>query len=136
MEPMEVVLWQTGGSNRFGVVYPPEVMKEALTVFANRVNSGEITGEAKTLSEYQRTRDFNTNPARVAFQFKDCAVVGEGDTLKLTAFIQPTGPRADLVAGAGSFTFAPRGQQTTDGVKITTWDAIVPACALTEAADK
>lgn len=136
MEPMEVVLWQAGGSNSSGIVYPPEVMKKALAVFAARVNSGEITGEAKTFSEYQRSRDFNTNPARVAFQFKNCEVEGDGDVLRLTASIQPTGPRADLVIGADSFTFALRGQQTTDGIKILTWDAIVPACALTEASEK
>ena len=136
MELKEVTLWQAGGSNRLGFAYPPEVMQKALVVFAAKVNSGEITGEAKTLSEYQRTRDFNTNPAREAFRFGECKVEGEGDQLRLVATIFPTGPRADLVISANNFTFAPRGNATADGINIMTWDAIVPACTLTEAADK
>ena len=136
MEQKEVVLWQADGSDRFGVVYPPEVMKKALSVFASKVNSGEITGEAKTLSEYQRTRDFNTNPAREAFRFGHCRVEGDGEQLKLMASIVPAGPRADLIVTTSNFVFAPRGNRTVDEFKILSWDLIVPACALTEAADK
>lgn len=137
MKPIEIVLWNGFddiGAN--GRVYSEEVIKKALTSFSQRVQTGAVVGEAKTLEDYRNTRDFNDNPAKQAFKFVGAEFVGDSNNMQFVATILPEGPRAELLQSGSEHTFAIRGTRGADTFNVLTWDLIVPSCALTEVIDK